>query len=74
MSKTKRQTVAIVSASIGLACALTLVIHSLVTGQGIHSFGLLIGIFMALLLVQERKGRMWKGLVTMLAIRMDAGE
>ena len=56
MSKKNWLTWTTVFAFIGLAAALSIVIHSLVTGQGIHSFGLLIGIFMALQLVQERKG------------------
>lgn len=44
-------------AFVGLAAALPVVIHSLVTGEGIHTLGLLLSILLVLLLLQGRKWR-----------------
>ena len=49
-------------AFIGLAASMTVVIHSLVTGQGIHTFSLLLSIFLVMVILRDRKGRTWKGI------------
>ena len=46
-----------VIAFIGLAASLAVVIHSLVTGEGIHTLALVVGIFMVLHLLREWRRR-----------------
>ncbi len=46
-----------VIAFVGLAAALAVVIHSLATGEGIHTLGLLLSVLLVLLLLQGRKWR-----------------
>ena len=62
MSEKKWQTVANVFAFAGLAAALPIVIHSLVTGEGIHTGGLLLAIYFVLHLLQQWKGHTWRAL------------
>lgn len=62
MSNNKRPAWVNAIAFVGLAAAMTVVIHSLVTGQGIHSLALLTGLFLVLMILSERKGRTWRGL------------
>lgn len=49
-------------AFLGLAASLAVVIHSLVTGQGIHTLGFLLGIFLLMMILEDRKGRAWRGI------------
>ncbi len=62
MSEKKWQTGLNVIAFVGLATALPIVIHSLVTGEGIHTGGLLLMIYFVLHLLQQWKGRTWRAL------------
>ena len=62
MSEKKWQTVANVFGVVGLAAALPIVIHSLVTGEGIHTGGLLLMIYFVLHLLQQWKGHTWRAL------------
>lgn len=62
MSNEKRPAWVNAIAFVGLAAAASVVIHSLVTGGGIHSLAFLTGLLLVLMILSERKGRTWKGL------------
>ena len=57
MSTNKWQAGLNMIALLGLAASLAVVIHSLATGEGIHTLGLLLSVLLVLLLLQGRKWR-----------------